>query len=621
MRGDEHLVLCGGTVATRTASGRSLRLDLQGATPNVHLHISDISRRLLTNIPDVLSDLLEVASYVYAADGAISRGGKIDAQMGARWRRHIQLVLPVRRPDLWSSNPVSSALVDTLTFLSDDNYAFEFQPLVSPPAIETYFEFTDAAGTAFRPDEVILFSGGMDSFAGAVDALARNRKVALVSHRSVSKIASAQKLLIHQMRDRFGEDRLRHVPVWVNLDAKTGRETTHRTRSFLFAALGAVTATLFKLSGIRMYENGVVSLNLPPAGQVVGARATRTTHPQALAGFRRVLSALLDVKFEVDNPFAWLTKKEVVELVALNRCVDLIRDTRSCTRVRDMTNLHPHCGQCSQCLDRRFATIAAGQEDEDPAEAYKVDLFCGPRPAGVDREMALAYVRSASKIRQLDDVAFFAQHGEISRVVGYFNESANSAAGRILDLYRRHASAVCQAFDRAIATHAGALREGSLPADCLLLLVVGRQGAASKYCSPTREVGDAAAAGGLIRMAIDEAGDRVVFDRWGSITGVSARLLIVLAEPFRAAAREERAPENYPFTSSRDLKYRTTCDSDETLRRRILRCRNAITKKASDAGDSAPSIDGVIENRQWQGYRLNPDRVRIVALSELCPSK
>ena len=63
-----------------------------------------------------------------------------------------------------------------------------------------------------------------------------------------------------------------------------------------------------------------------------------------------------------------------------------------------MTNLNPHCGQCSQCVDRRFAILAAGLEQEDPAEAYKVDLFTGERSPGPGRELALAYVRSASDI-------------------------------------------------------------------------------------------------------------------------------------------------------------------------------------------------------------------------------
>jgi hypothetical protein len=314
---NEHLVLCSGAKGPK--AGRASSLSLHGTSANVRLRIADISRLLLANIPDVLVDLLEVASYIYAADSSIQRGSRIDAQMGARWRRKFRFVIPVRLPDLWSSDPVLSALVETLSFLSEDDYELEFGPLENPPPVANYFEFPDAEGTAFTPDEVILFSGGLDSFAGTVEELvAHGRKVALVSHRSASKIAGAQKHLIDQLRRRFGVDRALHVPIWANLDGSLGMEATHRTRSFLFAALGAVTARLLDRNRICFFENGVMSLNLPPVAQVIGARATRTTHPQVLAGFRRVLAAVLGRPFDIDNPFAWTTKSEVIQQISAN---------------------------------------------------------------------------------------------------------------------------------------------------------------------------------------------------------------------------------------------------------------------------------------------------------------
>ena len=126
---NDRLVLCGGV----GGNASSLKLDLHGPSANVRLQISDISRRLLTGIPDVLIDLLEVASYIYAADSAIPRGGDVGAQMGKAWRRNFRFVIPVRQPNHWSSSPIASALVETLSFLSDDNYELEFRPLVDPP--------------------------------------------------------------------------------------------------------------------------------------------------------------------------------------------------------------------------------------------------------------------------------------------------------------------------------------------------------------------------------------------------------------------------------------------------------------------------------------------------------
>jgi hypothetical protein len=612
----EHLVLCGGPDEPRGGSVSRVNLNLHGASPNVHLRITDISRRLLTNVPDVLIDLLEVASYIYAADAAVSRGGKTDAQMGASWRRRFRIVIPVRQPDLWSSETVLAALTEMLGFVSDDAYELEFRSLEHPPAMETYFEFPDTEETGFTPDEVILFSGGLDSFAGAVDQLAGcGKKIALVSHQSSSKIVSTQKFLVDQLRNRFGANRLRHVPVLANLGGNLGKEPTHRVRSFLFAALGAVTARLFDKNRVCFFENGVVSLNLPPVGQVVGARATRTTHPQALAGLSRVLDAVLGQPFALDNPFIWLTKTEVIERIAANRCGDLIRHTRSCTRVHDMTKLHPHCGQCSQCLDRRFAILAAGQGQEDPGEAYKVDLFSGDRQPGPDRDMALAFVRSASKIDEMTDVAFFAHYGETTRIIGFFPERADTVAGRILDLNRRHASAVCRVFDEAMKAHAADLRQGKLPATCLLFLVVGQNGERAGVEQPAAAE-QPAAIKTEIRFAINEKQKRVIFDRWGEITGKNAELIIALSRPFRQAALEEHAPANYPFIKTPDLMRQIDC-TQGTFRKLVMRCRNKITRLAANAGDPPPSIDAILESSQWHGYRLNPNSVRIVALSDV----
>jgi hypothetical protein len=67
MRAHEHLVLCGGAGGPRRSNPSGLNLNLHGASRNVHLKIEDISRPLVANIPHVSADLLEVATYVYAA--------------------------------------------------------------------------------------------------------------------------------------------------------------------------------------------------------------------------------------------------------------------------------------------------------------------------------------------------------------------------------------------------------------------------------------------------------------------------------------------------------------------------------------------------------------------------
>ena len=96
--------------------------------------------------------------------------------------------------------------------------------------------------------------------------------------------------------------------------------------------------------------------------QVVGAKATRTTHPKTIRGFEALLSLVAGRRFQVDNAFLWKTKSDVVELIAKAGCAELIAESISCTHTWDITNEQSHCGYCSQCIDRRFAVMAAGQE-------------------------------------------------------------------------------------------------------------------------------------------------------------------------------------------------------------------------------------------------------------------
>jgi hypothetical protein len=151
---NEHLVLCSGTNAQPRGDEKPLTLNLHGASANVRLEIKDISRRLLINVTDVHSDLMEIASYIYAADSAISRGDNTDRHLGAKWRRKLRFVIPVRQPRLWSSDLVTPVLVETISFLSDDDYEFEFRQLETSPPVESYFTLSGSDDAKFAPNEV-----------------------------------------------------------------------------------------------------------------------------------------------------------------------------------------------------------------------------------------------------------------------------------------------------------------------------------------------------------------------------------------------------------------------------------------------------------------------------------
>ncbi|GAB6094002.1 hypothetical protein JCM14469_02540 [Desulfatiferula olefinivorans] len=475
---NERSILCGDVSYGNLPFGgdNPLCLHLWGVKENVSLSISDIREHLLRDLPSQFHDLIEIATYVYCADQAVTRGGDGVQNFGADWRRRLFFRIPVRNPDLWNSSPLKEQLIATLSFLSEDEYYFDFVKLTKQPPTQQHLEFDFAL-----PEEVVLFSGGLDSLGGAIhEAVVNKRKIALVMHKPTHKLARRHRKL-QELLEKHSDTPPLHIPVSINKAKSLGREYTQRSRSFLYAALGSTVAQMFNLSRIRFYENGVVSFNLPPSSQVVGARATRTTHPQVISGFAKIISILAGKPFVVENPFLWKTKTEILKGIGQSGCAEMIKFATSCTHTWEMTRLLTHCGTCSQCIDRRFAVLSAGLEGHDPAEAYGVDLLVGERPAGdpfddnrkhsESRIMLAAYVETASDVCKMSPIDFFSRYGEAARVLRHIDGSADSAALRLFELHKRHAKAVSDVIDQSIANYASAIRKRELPDSCLLRLV------------------------------------------------------------------------------------------------------------------------------------------------------
>ena len=440
----ETLVLCGGARPPKRRVSETLHLNLSGKGENISLRIEDIGRRMIANIPDVLTDLIEVAAYIYCADQLISRGGDAMQALGADWRRQLNFVIPVREPDRWRRPAVSEALLRLLAFMSDEDFGFLFETASSPAPGSSYFDFSGGSDAAFQANEVALFSGGLNSLAGAIAQLESTQaRLLLVSHQSSPKISKRQRYLAGELARRFPK-RVLHVPVRITKRDLRAVETTQRTRSFLFAALAVAVGHLAGQLRLCFYENGVVSFNLPIATQVVGARATRSTHPRVIRDLESFLSVLLDEHVEVQNPYIWKTKSEVASAIGQSGHVDLLPHTISCSHVYGMTKVKTHCGCCAQCLDRRFATLTAGLGEAEPEEMYGVDLLTGPRHEGPDRTMSVNFVRHAREFVRLSEVGFVGRFGgHVARAAGCFpGLTAEQVMKNAISLHQRHGRAV-----------------------------------------------------------------------------------------------------------------------------------------------------------------------------------
>jgi 7-cyano-7-deazaguanine synthase in queuosine biosynthesis len=476
---NEHAVCCGGAPERDLPCGDVLRLRMWGQHRNVRFVYEDVLRGMWGEVPAPLRDLIDVAVYVYAADRAIARCDYDDPEFGAGWRRRLFFRVPVRHPDLWNDPETSRLLAAVLSFLSEDEYHFRFEPLEHEEPFQHYARVIDGDSPG-EPGEVVLFSGGLDSTAGAVvEAVRDRRRVVLVQHRPSPKPTRRQRTLFRGLCRHAARPPVL-LPIRANIKKGMTRESSQRTRSFLFAALGAALARMLGLSRVRFYENGVVSFNLPPSAQVVGARASRTTHPQTLAGLSRLFSRVAGDGFRVENPFEWTTKREAVELIAGAGCADLIGLTDSCTRPRQARREQPHCGRCSQCIDRRFAVLAAGQGAADPEAGYQIDLLRGERKGGHPRTMLAVYVEMASQLTRMNALEFFGRYGEAGRVLRHMSGSAEVAARRLLDLYQRHARDVLGVVTEGVRRYAQQIAERSLPASCLIRLVCDTSPAATE---------------------------------------------------------------------------------------------------------------------------------------------
>lgn len=295
-----RLFLCSGVKVAQNDPLRQERrvidLTTQGRKANVNVRLEDVAKVLAKDLSPRLLDLLELAAFAYTADCGTSRGEEwADEDTKEAWDRDFQFVIPVRDLAFWNQQETGELLVEILESLSDDKYTFHFRQFAKEPGKQGYLEFAEGDDWPFQGvDRVLMFSGGLDSLAGAVETAAKSGNLVLVSHRPVATQSKRQIQLFEALKESLRKTpsvQMIHVPVWINKEKALGREHTQRTRSFLYSTLGTIVAESVKAGGVRFFENGVVSLNLPLADEALRARASRTTHPLVLDLFTKFLAS------------------------------------------------------------------------------------------------------------------------------------------------------------------------------------------------------------------------------------------------------------------------------------------------------------------------------------------
>lgn len=594
---------------------RDLIIRVNGHQPNFVIKAEKLAASFSGVLDDRLSDFMDIVSCVFAADGRLSRGTLLRSGFGASWRRRMDFRIAVRDPDFWNRPEIKSALQEAILFMSDDTVRFEFEKAEIPPPDQGVFDFGPQV-SRFHANEVILFSGGLDSLAGAYDRLANTSdKIILLSHKSANKRLSHAKALVDLLEKTF-PGRILWVPVAAHLNGVAARETTQRTRSLLFACLGFVTARLSGASRLHFYENGIVSINLPISAQVIGTMASRTTHPRTLQCLTTLLDTLAPGAVALANPYEHMTKAEVAGRLANCGGADLIRHSVSCSHVRQQTILHPHCGSCSQCLDRRFGILAAGLGAYDPVEGYETDILVGARSSDDERILALDWARHALRLEQMQDGDFLSAFGaELARVIAARPDLPSAERARsVVDMHRRHGAGVRDALSQALAKHADEIVQQTLPATSLLRMIVADQAALPSQVISIQgplvafapdEAPDGHEASKKVRISGSATSAQVIIEGLGEVAGVNATPAWAL-KPFHAADRQaERDRAAYRYVSGGDLATGLAV-SKVAVRQRVKRLREDLALQHEAIEGVRPEAPLLIQSRGGRDYRLDP---------------
>lgn len=593
---------------------------------NFPLDFEALQAKSLRPVDTACWDLLEIAAAVFVADTVATRGGPTRSNLGSNWRRRFEFTIPVVRHDIWSSAEMQSALVDAVSFLTDDDVSFRFTPKAAAEPRQ-YPLIDDDTATPFRADEIILFSGGLDSLSGAVHRLVTTGgKVVLVTREGQPKEWPRPKTLARSLASMF-DGRVLHARFRATRAWGRGPDRTQRSRSVLFAALGYVHARLFDAQRVSFYENGIVSHNLPISPQIVGTMATRTTHPLALLKLGRIFDLLAEAlghpRITLSNPYQWLTKTEVVERLADAGGADLIASSVSCTSLSVQGGTATHCGACSQCLDRRFAMLALGLEAHDPSAAYLTDVVTGPRLAEKSRTMALDWTRRSLEAADADIVAFTIGCGlELSRIAsGFPDMTPAQTAAQVHDLHRRHGLAVKQALRRATERSAEHLVAGSLESSSLLRMLLADRLALPDHAPlrPERidddhddlrpaatsrrdRAGQDWFAPLEVEFTSDRRGKYVHVIELATLSGVQAALTHNLKPRFDEDRGAGRRHEDYRYTAAGEAHPK----SKEAARKCVERIRATLHEAYFAIEGKAPDSELLVQTLTGKGYRLDP---------------
>lgn len=401
-------------------------------------------------LPPRILDFLYIAAMVFCADRQVNRGERTSLSNDA-WARSFEFHIPVLDINFWENESLQKALSDALCFMTGDrSYSFVFEksvlgllPKEEYKQLAIFNKETDRIGGSENVD-VMLFSGGLDSLAGVVERLntVLDKKLLIVSHRANNSVTHTQKNVIKYLNEKY-PNRLIDYGFQCNNRRMVSKEETQRTRMFLFSTIAFSICHSIGKQKFYIYENGITSINLPIQTDVINARASRTTHPMTL-GLMNKIFRFFDDGFCVEAPYFNKTKEDIVKKISDFGEKNLIASAVSCSSTRNKPGMAPHCGCCSQCIDRRFAMYAAHLEEIDATYAHNF-IMSNPGKETVQRlynTLRLACMEEYNSPMEL----YRKYPQEITSLLRFWpRDNAEDSLDEIYDLFVRYGDSILRA--------------------------------------------------------------------------------------------------------------------------------------------------------------------------------
>ena len=333
-------------------------------------------------IPEIYEDLFIIGISVFAIDKRVSRRLFPDC-----WTRELSVSIPVLQMSKWHGT--EEYWNQTLGFLTGDKWDIHFRQCEKMYSKREYPNriHLDIKGC----DCICLFSGGLDSFCGAIKLLEEGKSPCLVGHNEYPKLKKKQENFVLTFQERYSNQKVRFIgfsansraPITMDGERLKKHEDTSRGRSLLFLCAALSIAGIFG-NDMPVYipENGFIGLNIPLTNSRKGTCSTRTTHPYFLGRFLNILH-MVGIKNPIQNFYAYSTKREIVNGVKNTEAFKKhYMDTISCSHPclarydKERNSDYPiNCGYCYPCLIRKSSLLDIKDLTYEQINKYAMSFY------------------------------------------------------------------------------------------------------------------------------------------------------------------------------------------------------------------------------------------------------